>query len=79
MTEDNRSAILYSNKKAIAETMTFHKTITTEGYLQTFFHRLDKNNVPVEIPKVFLSGRVPIDAKCELENYFAFICKKYGI
>ncbi len=43
------------------------------------FHRTTKNTVPVEIPSVFLSGRIPVDAKCELENYFAYIRKKYGI
>ncbi len=43
------------------------------------FQKTDHKNAPVDIPEVFLSGRVPNDAKCELENYFGFIIKKYGL
>ena len=43
------------------------------------FQRTDHKNAPVTIPDVFLTGRIPNDAKCELENYFGFIIKKYGL
>lgn len=43
------------------------------------FQRTDHKNAPVTIPEIFLTGRIPNDAKCELENYFNFIIKKYGL
>lgn len=43
------------------------------------FHKTERNGVPVDIPEVFLNGKVPKDAKCELENYFSYIKKKYGL
>ncbi len=38
-----------------------------------------KTNVKVEIPDAIASGNLPVDAKYELENYFRYIIKKYGI
>ena len=35
--------------------------------------------VPVTIPQVFLNGRVPNDARFELENFFDYIRNKYGL
>lgn len=43
------------------------------------FHRTDYKNAAVDIPEVFLSGKIPKNAKCELENYFKFIKEKYGL
>ena len=43
------------------------------------FCKTDRIGVPLDIPEVFLNGRVPKDAKCELENYFGYIQKKYGL
>jgi RNA-directed DNA polymerase len=43
------------------------------------FARDDSKNVPVTIPEVFLSGRVPPNARAELENFFEHIRKKYGL
>ncbi len=33
----------------------------------------------VDIPEVILRGRVPDAAKYELENYFRYIMRKYGL
>ena len=33
----------------------------------------------VKIPDIFLNGRVPVDAKQEVENFFDYIKKKYGL
>ena len=43
------------------------------------FHRTERKNLSVDIPDVFLTGKIPSDAKFELENYFVYIRKKYGI
>jgi RNA-directed DNA polymerase len=43
------------------------------------FARDEKYGLPVNIPDVFLSGRVPPNAKAELENHFAYVRKKYAI
>ena len=43
------------------------------------FQKVGKNNGVLEIPEVFLSRRIPEDAKYELENYFQYIRKKYGL
>ncbi|GHS93365.1 group II intron reverse transcriptase/maturase [Alphaproteobacteria bacterium] len=37
------------------------------------------NNWPVKIPDVFLHGRVPQNAKAELESFFNYLMEKYGI
>lgn len=42
-------------------------------------HRISNDFVPVKIPEVFLSGRVPQNAKFELENFCAHIKEKYGL
>ena len=49
-----------------------------EGQVVTF-ERTHNKYPPVKIPSVFLSGRVPPNAKAEVENMFAFIIKKYGL
>lgn len=33
----------------------------------------------LEIPEVFLTGRIPSDCKYEAENYFSYLVKKYGL
>lgn len=38
-----------------------------------------KNTTSIDIPEVLKYGRVPNDAKYELENYFQYIIKKYGL
>ena len=38
-----------------------------------------KNTASVTIPEVIKYGRIPTDAKYELENYFQYILKKYGL
>ena len=43
------------------------------------FQKVGKNTGVLEIPEVFLSRRIPDDAKYELENYFQYIKKKYGL
>jgi hypothetical protein len=43
------------------------------------FARNNIESVPVTIPEIFLSGRVPPNARAELENFFGYIQKKYGI
>jgi RNA-directed DNA polymerase len=35
--------------------------------------------LPVKIPEVFLRGRVPKNAKAELETFFGYLMKKYGL
>ena len=42
------------------------------------FHQ-EERKAAVDIPKVFLSGRVPEEAKYEVENYLEYIVKKYGL
>jgi RNA-directed DNA polymerase len=41
--------------------------------------RIEEAGEAVSIPEVFLSGRVPKDAKVELETLFEHIRKKYGL
>ena len=36
-------------------------------------------DLPVKIPEVFLRGRVPPNAKAELEIFFDYLLKKYGL
>ena len=43
------------------------------------FHRVSMNTSSVNIPDVFITERIPDAAKYELENYFAYIIKKYGL
>jgi hypothetical protein len=43
------------------------------------FTRDEKYGLPVNIPEAFLSGRVPPNAKAELENFIAHLRKKYAI
>lgn len=38
-----------------------------------------KNTASVRIPEVLRYGRIPNDAKYELENYFHYIIEKYGL
>ena len=38
-----------------------------------------RNKASVEIPEVIKYGRIPDEAKYELENYFQYIIKKYGL
>lgn len=39
----------------------------------------NQHTASVDIPEVFLNERIPDDAKYELENYFRYIIKKYGL
>ena len=71
-----------TTEHSISKTWRMNGYVLQRLYLEKkkiVLHRTERNNVPVEIPEVFLSGRVPQDAKCELENYFEFIRKKYGL
>ena len=43
------------------------------------FHQKWKNMTSIEIPEVFLTGRIPGDCKYEAENYFSYLVKKYGL
>lgn len=43
------------------------------------FHRDEQSGTAVKIPDVYLHGRVPNGAKTELENFFEYLAKKYGI
>lgn len=38
-----------------------------------------KTNVRMEIPEAITGGNLPVDAKYELENYFRYIIRKYGL
>ena len=38
-----------------------------------------KNTSSLVIPEVLRYGRIPLDAKYEVENYFQYIIKKYGL
>lgn len=57
------------------------KTLHLEGRKRVVFNLLtkSKNTASVVIPEVLRYGRVPNDAKYELENYFQYIIKKYGL
>lgn len=46
---------------------------------QKVFFRKSKNLSKLKIPSVFLSDKIPNDAKYELEQFFNYIRKKYGI
>lgn len=46
---------------------------------KVLFHKTDKSTAPVDIPEVFLIGRVPLDAKYEIENFLDVIKKKYAL
>lgn len=46
---------------------------------KVLFHKTEKNTAPVNIPEVFLNGRVPLDAKYEVENFLDVIKKKYAL
>jgi len=43
------------------------------------FQRIEKTGVAVEIPAIFLSGRVPDGAAAELKLMIEYIMKKYGL
>ncbi len=43
------------------------------------FRKENTNISKLIIPSVFLTKKIPIDAKYEVENYLAFIKKKYGL
>lgn len=57
------------------------KALHLEGKKRVVFNLTakSKNTASVIIPEVLLYGRVPNDAKYELENYFSYIIKKYGL
>ncbi len=57
------------------------KTLHLEGRLRVVFNLTSrsKKTASIEIPEVLRYGRVPNDAKYELENYFQYIIKKYGL
>jgi len=43
------------------------------------FERTTELLVPINIPEVFLRGKMPADAVAELENFFLYVRKKYGV
>ncbi len=43
------------------------------------FRKENMNISKLTIPTVFLTNKIPIDAKYEIENYLEFIRKKYGL
>jgi len=57
------------------------KTLHLEGKKRVVFNLTSrsKNTASIVIPEVLKYGRVPNDAKYELENYFQYIIKKYGL
>lgn len=57
------------------------KRLHLEGRQRVVFNMTanSKNTASVEIPEVIKYGRIPNEAKYELENYFKYILKKYGI
>ena len=57
------------------------RSLYLEGRQRVVFRlsSLSKNTASIEIPEVLKYGRVPNDAKYELENYFQYIIKKYGL
>lgn len=57
------------------------KTLHLEGKRRIVFNLTEKsrNTSNVAIPEVIKYGRVPADAKYELENYFRYIIKKYAL
>ncbi len=57
------------------------KTLYLEGKRRVVFHISadSKNTASVTIPEVLKYQRIPNEAKYELENYFQYIIKKYGL
>jgi len=57
------------------------KTLHLEGKLRVVFHKTkeNKNTVNLDIPPALKYKRIPNDAKFEIENYFQYIIKKYGL
>lgn len=57
------------------------KNLHIEGLKRVVFVLTEnsRNTASVLIPEVIRYGRVPDDAKYELENYFRYIVKKYGL
>ena len=43
------------------------------------FYRFDKASNSLQIPPILMSNKIPQKAKYELENYFQYIIKKYGL
>ena len=43
------------------------------------FHQSRKETMSLDIPEVLTHRRIPTEAKYELENYFTYIVKKYGL
>ena len=43
------------------------------------FKKVQKENSKLKIPEVFLTDDIPNEAKYELEQFFDYIKKKYGI
>lgn len=57
------------------------KTLHLEGRCRVVFHQTSesKNTASVSIPDVLKYGRIPNEAKYELENYFQYIINKFGL
>lgn len=57
------------------------KTLHLEERKRVVFHLTSqsKNTSSVDIPPAIKYGRVPLQAKYELENYFQYIIKRYGL
>ena len=43
------------------------------------FRKSDKKSSKLNIPQIFLTNKIPNDAKYELEEFFNYITKKYGL
>ena len=57
------------------------KTLYLEDRKRVVFQLLRerKNTSGLNVPEVLRYGRIPLDAKYELENYFQYIIKKYAL
>lgn len=57
------------------------KRLHLENRRRVVFHLTaqSKNTSSVDIPAVIKYGRIPLQAKYELENYFQYILKQYGL
>ena len=43
------------------------------------FRKSQKKSAKVNIPDILLTNKVPTNAKYELEEFFKYVCKKYGL
>lgn len=67
-----------SRWKPMAVSRDFSLPVSEEEKTFTF-HLVRKETQGLEIPDVLVNQRIPTEAKYELENYFSYIIKKYGL